>query len=56
MTTRRARNARRWVQSNRCPKGPGITHHWTQEVGFDPTSFGAVVEWWECSKCWAVQR
>lgn len=56
LTARRVRRLRARIAANRCAVRPGITHRWTEEAGFDPTSFGSVMEWWQCSKCWAVER
>jgi hypothetical protein len=54
--TLRAKYLRRQIRRNRCPIRPGITHAWFQDAGPDPTSFGSVIEWWECAKCREVVR
>lgn len=55
LTARRVRRARRLIAANRCHQGPGITHRWREGSGFDPMSFGAVIEWFECDKCGEVE-
>lgn len=51
LTARRVRKHRAWIAANRCPLGPGLTHDWSHTYAFDPSSFGSVLEFWECPKC-----
>jgi hypothetical protein len=56
ISTGKARRLRSIIESNRCPRRPGITHRlrWTGQMveeGFDYTRGGPLVPQMQCMKC-----